>query len=450
MSHEDSVLIIGAGIAGMKASLMLAGLPGKKVYLVDKLPITGGKVIKNEESFPTLECSTCMVAPIQQEVLQNPNIETLTYSTVERIDGNAGDFLVTIRKKARYVSLIDCIGCGMCYEVCPVALENEWEERLIEKKAIYIPCSGALPNVPVIDSEHCLHLSGSEDCNLCVESCAFEAINLDDTDELKEIGVGAVILATGSETVDLSLFPDLGYGRLPGVFSPLEFERLFASNGPTLGKIHLRNSEDAPRSVAIIHCVGRTVQEYCSAVCCMYAFKFVHFLKQKIPGISISNVFTDVCVPGKSYQTFYSGVSHEDTKMLYASSIENVHVSESDDGLKVTYPDESSVTRELSVDMVILTAAIVPDPGLAQLASVAGVELDSHGFVRTAANTSGSTETSRRGVFAAGTVEGPKDIQTSVTQAESAAGEAMTMLTEVAAGSLEAADHSERMATCPK
>lgn len=450
MSFEDSVLIIGAGISGMKASLMLAGLPGKKVYLVDKLPITGGKVIKNEESFPNLECSTCMVAPIQQEVLQNPNIETLTYSTVEKIDGSAGNFLVTIRKKARYVSLVDCIGCGMCYEVCPVVLENEWEERLIEKRAIYIPCSGALPNVPVIDSEKCLHLSGSEDCNLCVESCAFEAINLDDTDELREIGVGAVILATGSETVDLSLFPDLGYGKLPGVFSPLEFERLFASNGPTLGEIRLRNSEDAPRSVAIIHCVGRAQQDYCSAVCCMYSFKFVHFLKQKIPGVSIYNIFTDVCVPGKSYQEFYRGVSHEDTEMLYASSIENIHVSESGGGLKVTYPDGSSATRELSVDMVILTAAIVPDPELAELARVAEVELDSHGFVRTTSNLSGSTETSRKGVFAAGTVEGPKDIQTSVTQAESAAGEAMTMLTEVAASRLEADDRSERMATCPK
>ena len=146
-----------------------------------------------------------MVAPIQQDVLQNPNIETLTYSVVEKIEGSAGDFSAVIRRRARYVSLTDCIGCGMCYEPCPVSLKNEWEENLIDRKAIYVPCSGSLPNVPVIDSEHCLRFSSGEDCSLCAEACAFEAINLDDTDEILEINVGAVILATGAETFSLKL-----------------------------------------------------------------------------------------------------------------------------------------------------------------------------------------------------------------------------------------------------
>jgi heterodisulfide reductase subunit A len=415
----------------MKASLMLAGLPGKKVYLVERLPITGGKVIKNEESFPNLECSTCMVAPIQQAVLQNPNIETLTYSTVEKISGEAGDFTVTVRKKARYVSMAECIGCGMCFEACPVELDNEWEESLMQRKAIYIPCSGALPNVPVIDSEHCLHLNGSGECSLCVESCAFEAVKLDEEDELLEIGAGAVILAAGSECIDLSRFPGLGYGKLRGVYSPFEFERLFASNGPTQGEIRIRGSEEAPGSVAIVHCIGREQQGYCSAVCCMYAFKFIHFLRHKIPGIKIHSVHSDVCVPGKGYQEFYEHVLGDDTEMLFTSSVEDVTVSESGKSLKVSYPDCSGSAGEITVDMVILTAAIVPDPGLADLAGVAGVDLDSHGFVKTAAGSSGSTETTRKGVFVAGTAEGPKDIQTSVTQAESAAGEVMAMLTRL-------------------
>ncbi len=434
MSQTGNILVIGAGIAGMKASLMLAGV-SSKVYLVEKLPIIGGKVIKNEESFPNLECSTCMVAPIQQDVLQNPKIETLTYSVVEKIEGSAGDFNVVIRKRARYISLADCIGCGMCYEPCPVSLRNEWEENLIDRKAIYVPCSGSLPNVPVIDSEHCLRLGGGEDCSLCAEACAFEAINLDDSDEVIEINVGAVILATGSATFDLSSIPGLGYGTLPGVYAPMEFERLFASNGPTLGEITLRDSERIPESVAVIHCVGRRELKYCSAVCCMYSFKFARFLKHKIPSVRVFNIFSDICVPGKSYQSFYRSVEGVDTEMLYTSSIGDVSVSESGSGLKVSYSDAAGSPQDLNVDMVILAAALVPDPDVASLAEVAGVDLDRQGFIRTVSDGSGSMETSREGIFVAGTAEGPKDIQNSVIQAESAAGQAAEILSSGASGS---------------
>ncbi len=434
MSHTGNILVIGAGIAGMKASLMLAGA-SSKVYLVEKLPIIGGKVIKNEESFPNLECSTCMVAPIQQDVLQNPNIETLTYSVVEKIEGSSGDFSVVIRKRARYISLTDCIGCGMCYEPCPVSLRNEWEENLIDRKAIYVPCSGSLPNVPVIDSEHCLRLGGGEDCSLCAEACAFEAINLDDSDEIIEINVGAVILATGSATFDLSSIPNLGYGTLPGVYAPMEFERLFASNGPTLGEITLRGSDKVPESVAVIHCVGRREQKYCSAVCCMYSFKFARFLKHKIPSVRVFNIYSDICVPGKSYQSFYRSVEGVDTEMLYTSSIGNVSVSESGSGLKVSYSDAAGSLQDLNVDMVILAAALVPDPDVASLAEVAGVDLDPQGFIKAVLDGSGSMETSREGVFVAGTAEGPKDIQNSVVQAESAAGQVAEIMTSGASSS---------------
>ncbi|MEN8208719.1 MAG: CoB--CoM heterodisulfide reductase iron-sulfur subunit A family protein [Candidatus Fermentibacteria bacterium] len=434
MSQTGNILVIGAGIAGMKASLMLAGA-SNKVYLVEKLPIIGGKVIKNEESFPNLECSTCMVAPIQQDVLQNPNIETLTYSVVEKIEGSSGDFSVVIRKRARYISLTDCIGCGMCYEPCPVSLKNEWEENLIDKKAIYVPCSGSLPNVPVIDSEHCLRLGGGEDCSLCAEACAFEAINLEDTDEILEVNVKAVILATGSATYDLSSIPDLGYGTLPGVYSPMEFERLFASNGPTLGEITLRGSDKVPESAAVIHCVGRRELKYCSAVCCMYSFKFARFLNHKIPSVRVFNIHSDICVPGKSYQSFYRNIEGADTGMLYTSSIADVSVSENGSELKVSYPDAAGSLQDLNVDMVILAAAVIPDPEVTVIAEVAGVDLDQQGFIRTVADGSGSMETSRKGVFVAGTAEGPKDIQSSVVQAESAAGQVMDIVTSQAAGS---------------
>ena len=434
MPQTGNVLVIGAGIAGMKASLMLAGA-SNKVFLVEKLPIIGGKVIKNEESFPNLECSTCMVAPIQQDVLQNPNIETLTYSVVEKIEGTTGDFSAVIRRRARYVSLTDCIGCGMCFEPCPVSLKNEWEENLIDRKAIYVPCSGSLPNVPVIDSEHCVRFSGGAECSLCAEACAFEAINLDDVDEILEINVGAVILATGAATFDLSSIPDLGYGTLPAVYGPMEFERLFASNGPTLGEITLRGSENVPESIAVIHCVGRREKKYCSAVCCMYSFKFARFLRHKIPEARVFNVYSDICVPGKSYQSFYRSVEGVDTEMLYTSSIEDVLVKENGSGLNVSYLNAAGSLQELNVDMVILAAVLVPDPDVAALAEIAGVELDSSGFIMTILDGSGSMETSRNGIFVAGTVEGPKDIQNSVIQAESAAGQVMDILTSRVSGS---------------
>lgn len=204
MSHSDNVLIIGSGVAGMEACLMLSKA-GKKVALVEKLSLIGGKVIKNEETYPNMDCSTCLVAPIQQEILQDGNIDVYTLSTVEEIKGNAGNFTVTINKKARYVDLVACLGCGMCYPPCPVELLNEWEENLTNKKAVYVPCSGALPNVPVIDAEKCLHLNGTDTtCNKCVEACMFGAINLAEKDEKLNLNVGAILVATGYDMQDIS------------------------------------------------------------------------------------------------------------------------------------------------------------------------------------------------------------------------------------------------------
>jgi heterodisulfide reductase subunit A2 len=431
MKHSSEVLIIGAGIAGMKASLMLAGA-SKKVHLVERLPIIGGNVIKNEESFPNMECSTCMVAPIQQDVLQNPLIQTYTHSSVEEIGGCSGNFKAVIRRKARYVSLTDCIGCGMCFEPCPVSLRNEWEENLMERKAIYVPCSGSLPNVPVIDAAHCLRLNGDDkECSLCQESCAFAAIDLEDKDQVVEINVGAVIIATGAGTFDLSKLPDLGYGNLTGVYAPLEFERLFASNGPTQGEIVLRGSGKSPERVAIVHCAGRSQVGYCSSVCCMYSFKFVRFLKHKLPDAKIHNIYSDVCAPGKSYQNFYTSLG-DDTQMIFTPSPDEVGVMQSGEALVVNYKDAGGDRKDLEVDMVILASAIVPDPGLGELSGIADVQLDKFGFVRISGEGSGSMETSRPGVFVAGTACGSSDIQGSVIQAEAAAGQVISLLSKAA------------------
>ncbi len=420
MSHGDKVLVIGAGIAGMEASLMMAKA-GKKVFLVEKLSLIGGNAIKNEESFPNMECSTCMVAPIQQAILQDPKIETLTLSTVESIEGVAGNFTVSILKKARYASMTDCIGCGMCYEPCPVSISNEWEENLGEKKAIYVPTAGSLPNVPAIDAERCLKLSGKEECNACVEACIFGAIDLSETDEQLTIEVGAILLATGSDLYDAGQLAQFGYGQYSGVYTSMEFERLFASNGPTSGEITIRNSDRQPKTVAMIHCVGREEQGYCSGVCCLYSFKFAHFLKHKLGEVQVFNLYTDICVPDKTHQKFFENIK-EKTRLIFHSSMKDIKVTESGTEINVAYIDAQGKNASLDVDMVVLAPAMVPGKDVAELARIAGIETDDLGFMISRPGGLSTVETIRDGVFIAGTVEGPKDSQSSVTQAEAAVG----------------------------
>lgn len=427
MSKTDNVLVIGGGIAGMQAGLMLAKT-GKMVYLVEKLPLIGGNAIKNEESFPNMECSTCMVAPMQQEVLQHPQIKTMTLSTLEKLTGKAGDFTAVIKQKARYVSLSDCIGCGMCYEPCPVTLVNEWEEGLGEKKAIYVPCAGSLPNVPAIDADKCLQLSGTKECNACVEACMFGAVDLTDKDKTEEIHVGAVVVAVGSDLYDAASLAQFGYGKYDGVYTAMEFERLFASNGPTLGEITIRNSGKNPESVALIHCVGREEQGYCSGICCLYSVKHAHFLKHKLGDVKIYNFYTDVCAPGKVYQKFYSENIEKNSTALFHSSMKDLNVAEKGGRLHISYIDSAEKESAIDADMVILAPAVVPGKDLSGLSGILGVDVDDKGFIQAAPGIMGTTATSKPGIFVAGCAEGPKDVPASVSQAESAAGKVISLL----------------------
>ncbi len=427
MKAFENVLVIGSGIAGMDACLMLSKA-GKKVYLVEKLPITGGKVIKNEESFPNLDCSTCLVAPIQQEILQDPKIEVLTLSTVEKVTGEPGNLTVTINKKARYVSIEACLGCGMCYPVCPVDLKNEWEENLMGKKAIYVPCSGSLPNVPCIDSSQCLQLSGKESCSKCVEACMFAAIDMTEKDEKLEVNVGGIIVATGFDSYNVSEMKNLGYGKFPGVYTAFEFERLFASNGPTEGKLVLRNSEKVPESIAIVHCVGREKVGYCSNVCCMSSSKHAHFLKHKLPEAKVYNLYSDICVIDKTYQKFYANVKSHTSEFIFLADREKMNIKEANGKLKITYLNNKNKEDSLVVDMVILESALAPSEGVEELAKSLEIDRDPYGFIAAQSFRLGSVATSRPGIFVAGCAEGPKDIQNSVIQSEAAVAGILSML----------------------
>jgi len=419
--QNTPVLVIGAGIAGIEASLLLAN-SGRKVYLVEKTSYIGGNVIKFEEVFPNMDCATCMIAPKQQELLANENIELLTLSQVKAISGSFGDFSVKIEKKARYVDLENCIGCDVCYDPCPVEVDNEFEERLSKRKAIYVPCAGALPNVPAIDTENCLRFKGQE-CQACQKACMFEAIDFTQQDEDLELKVGAIVVATGFSMFDIGKTTQYGYKKFSDVYSAMEIERICASNGPTQGQILLQNGEP-PKSVAIIHCVGREEKGYCSSVCCMASLKLSHFFKKKLPQIKITQFYSDLCIPGKAYQEFYQEVKKSGVDFIRATVTE---VSQSGKELAIKYKTEGGKENTLTADMVILNPAVEPGIDSSKLAEILNIPQSKEGFFGEKEPDLTSVATAQDGILIAGCAQGPKDIAETVAEAEAAAGRILSL-----------------------
>jgi heterodisulfide reductase subunit A len=419
MPKNKDILVIGAGLAGIESSLLAANA-GRKVYLIEKKPYFGGTAIKSEEVAPNMECATCMLAPKQSELLEDKNIALMTLSEIKAISGDSGDFTVTIIKRARHVSMANCIGCGACFEPCPVSVNNEFEENLSKRKAIYIACPGALPNVPAIDMDYCVRAKG-EDCNICKEACMFEAIIYDDKDEEIEIKVGAIIVATGYQLGNINQFTTYGYGKFKNVFSAFEFERLRASNGPTGGEIQTRDGKKA-QSIALIHCVGRDKKGYCSQVCCMYLTKFAHYALDKLPGVHVYQLYKELSIPGKGNQKFYHEVNEKGVTSMRAKEIE-VAENGNGAGLKIIYQNGKVEKESIDVDMVVLAPYIEPYPGTDTLAKLLGVELGSFGFFKTAEFDSVST--TRPGIFVAGCAQGPKFMEDVITQAQAAIAHAL-------------------------
>jgi len=420
--QKAPVLVIGGGIAGIEASLLLAN-SGRKVYLVEKASYIGGNVIKFEEVFPNMDCATCMIAPKQQELLANGNIELLRLSQVESVSGSLGSFSVKVKKKASYVDMGNCIGCSACFDPCPVEVDNEFEERLSKRKAIFIPCAGALPNVPIIDTESCLRFKGQE-CKACQEACMFEAIDFNQQDEELELNVGAIVVATGFESFDPAKTTQYGYKKIADVYSAMEVERICASNGPTQGQIVLQNGQP-PKSAAIIHCVGRDQKGYCSSICCMAALKLSHFLKKKLPGVKITQFYSDLCVPGKAYQKFYEEVRESGVDFIRATV---TGVAQSGEGKVVKYKTEDNKEDTLTADMVILDPALEPAGDSSRLAEVLNIQQDSSGFFGEKEPDLTSVATAQDGIFIAGCAQGPKDIAETVAEAEAAAGRILSLL----------------------
>jgi len=451
---NTDALVIGAGPAGMEAAFLLARA-GRKVCLVEKNSFIGGRVARYEEVFPKMECASCMLEPRMDEVLHDENIEILTCSEVQEVLGFLGNFNVKIRKRATYVDKEKCIGCGACYDACPVQVKNEFDYNLSERKAIYVPYTGALPNVPVIDENNCLRCAGNEgginreafdlglitkeeydamktqDCRRCKEACMFDAINYDDKEEIIERKAGGIVVATGFDLFDPSVLPEFGYGRIPEVYTSLEFERILSQTGPTGGKLLMKNEQE-PQSVAIIHCIGsrdKQNHQYCSGVCCLYALKFAHMVKKQIPSVKVYGIYTDWCVPGKNNQDFLDDVKAEgNIDFIHTSLPMHVAIKQGDDKINLASADVSGKKLDIYSDMVVLCPAMVPGKDTPGLSKLLGVARDKDGFFTEGHTKLAPVSTNINGVLIAGCSQGPKDIQNSVAQGAAAAGQILSAL----------------------
>jgi len=423
------VLVVGAGVAGINAALTLSQ-KGRTVYLVERLPCIGGKVARYEDLFPSLECASCVLDPVLDDVLHNDQVEVMTYSEVEEVLGYYGNFVVQVKKKARLVDMQSCIGCQACFEPCPVRVKNEYNEGLDERKAVYIPYAGALPNVAVIDKEHCLRFRG-QTCTACQEACPFGAIDYQAEDAVIKLKVGALVLATGFDLLDPSRIPESGYGKVNNVYTGLEMERLLSSTGPTEGKVVLDNGRP-PERIALLHCVGSRspkYNEYCSGICCTYLFKFSHQLREKCPEASMTHFFSDLCLPEIKGQGFFDEISAQAAvKCIRLKSVDSMQVVQQEEKVFVRYVDAQGQSGSAPFDMVVLAPAVEGVSDAPDVARIFDVSLGVGRFFEQQHPIVAPAASVREGIFIAGCAQGPKDVQASVAQGQAAAGRILSRL----------------------
>jgi len=424
---NPSTMVVGGGIAGITAALDLADA-GHHVYLVEREGTIGGHMAQIDKTFPTLDCSACILTPKMVEAGQHDNITLLSYSEVEQVDGYIGNFQVKVRKKARCVVEEDCTSCGICEEKCPVQVIDEgYGAGLGHRKAIYRAFPQAVPGYPVLDKENCIYFQTGK-CRACEKFCPTHAIDFDQEDEILNVDVGNIILATGYELFDARKIPQYGYGRLENVFSSLEFERMINASGPTGGHVVLRDGKTEPESVAIIHCVGsrdKNYNEYCSKVCCMYSLKFAHLVHEHIPGAEVYNYYIDMRTPGKGYEEFYNRLLKEGTHFVRGkvASISEADYLPGEEGKLIIQSENTLLGKQQRkpVDMVILSAGMDPQPDAEEIGQLFKAGCGNDGFFSERHPKLAPVATMTDGIFIAGACQGPKDIPESVAQGGAAA-----------------------------
>ncbi len=437
-------MVIGGGIAGIQAALDIAD-GGHEVVLVEKEASIGGHMSQLSETFPTLDCSQCILTPRMVEAYQHPNIKLHTWSEIEKVDGYIGNFEVTVRKKARSVDLDLCNGCGDCWAVCPSKrIPSEFDAGLSNRTAIYVPFPQAVPNQPVLDRENCTLFKGrakglkKDACGKCKDACLKNAIDYDTEDEFVVEEVGAIVVATGYKLYDvgreqpegLKGYGEYGYGEDPDIIDGLQFERIASASGPTGGEILRPSDGKEPKTVVFVHCVGsRDIDKgmaYCSKICCMYNAKHAMLYKHKVHDGRAVAFYMDIRANGKGYDEFSRRAIEEDHAEYVRGRVSRIF--RDGDKLKVwgfdTLNDEQVV---IDADMVVLATAIRPNDGVKELAQKLSCSVDVDGFINEAHPKLRPVETNTAGVFLAGACQAPRDIPDAVAMASATGAKVLSL-----------------------
>ena len=424
-------LVIGGGIAGIQTALDIADA-GYEVDIVEKTPSIGGRMSQLDKTFPTLDCSACILTPKMVEASAHERINLFTYSEVEKVSGFVGDFKVDIRKKARSVDMSKCTGCGVCSQKCPSKkTPSEFNRGLGTRSAIYTPFAQAIPNVPVIDREHCIKFQTGK-CGLCSKVCAAGAIDYTQEDEIVTREYGAIVVATGFDMIKLDKFGEFSYDTCPDFITSLEFERLTNAAGPTKGHLERLSDHKAPKSVTFIQCVGSRDttcrgKSYCSKICCMYTAKHAMLIRDKYPDVQVNVFYIDVRTPGKNFDEFYRRAVEEYGVNYIKGQVGKV--AEVDGHLRVQAVNLIDNRRiMLDTDLVVLAAAIEPDPSVRKLATMLTASIDTNNFLTEAHPKLRPVESPTAGIFLSGVCQGPKDIPETVSQAGAAAAKVIGLL----------------------
>jgi heterodisulfide reductase subunit A len=422
-----SVLVIGGGVAGMQAALDLGDM-GIKVFLVERAPSIGGRMAQLDKTFPTNDCSICILSPKMADCYRHPNITLHTLSDVKSVRGKVGSFIVKVRKHARFVKEDDCINCGVCAAKCPVKVPDEFEMGLRNRGAIYLHYLQGVPPVMSIDKEHCLYLTRGA-CKLCESVCPREAIDFDQKDEDIELNVGAIIVATGFDPYDPSVITQYGYGRHRNVISSLEYERLICASGPTGGHLKRPSDDGLAEKIAFIQCVGSrdlNNNPYCSSVCCMHATKEAMLAYEHDPNVSSYIFYMDLRAAGKGFQKYVERAERDYNTSYVRGRVASITEDACRNPIVIYEDVESSQPKKMTVDLVVLATSLVPRRGVEELADTLGLETDECGFFKS--DPYSLLNTTRPGIFACGCCSEPADIPECVSQASGAAARAAEVL----------------------